>query len=44
MGDLVGEANFNRYGLEFPLLIKLIDAQDVLSVQVHPTMRWQPAS
>lgn len=36
MGDLVGEANFNRYGLEFPLLVKLIDAQDVLSVQVHP--------
>jgi mannose-6-phosphate isomerase len=36
MGDLVGETNFNRFGLEFPLLVKLIDAQDVLSVQVHP--------
>ncbi len=36
MGDLVGEKVFNRFGLEFPLLIKLIDARDVLSVQVHP--------
>jgi mannose-6-phosphate isomerase len=36
MGDLVGEANFNLFGLEFPLLIKFIDAEDVLSVQVHP--------
>ncbi|GHV01324.1 mannose-6-phosphate isomerase [Bacteroidia bacterium] len=36
MGELVGEKVFERYGLDFPLLIKLIDAQDVLSVQVHP--------
>lgn len=36
MGDLVGERIFERYGEEFPLLIKLIDAQDVLSIQVHP--------
>ncbi len=36
MGDLVGEKVFDRFGEEFPLLIKLIDAADVLSIQVHP--------
>ncbi len=36
MGDLVGEAVYEKHGTEFPLLIKLIDANDVLSVQVHP--------
>lgn len=36
MGDLVGEENFMRYGLEFPLLIKYLDCNDKLSVQVHP--------
>lgn len=36
MGDLVGEKVFEKFGVEFPLLIKLIDAQDVLSIQVHP--------
>lgn len=36
MGDLVGEKIFEKYGEEFPLLIKLIDADDVLSIQVHP--------
>lgn len=36
MGDLIGESVFNRYGNEFPLLLKFIDANDVLSVQVHP--------
>lgn len=36
MGDLVGDSVYNRFGLEFPLLIKLIDASQVLSVQVHP--------
>lgn len=34
--ELVGEANYEKYGLGFPLLIKFIDAQDDLSVQVHP--------
>ncbi len=34
--DLVGERNYDKYGLGFPLLIKFIDAQDNLSVQVHP--------
>lgn len=36
MGDLVGEKVFATYGHEFPILIKLIDAADVLSIQVHP--------
>ena len=34
--ELVGEKNYEKYGLGFPLLIKFIDAQDNLSVQVHP--------
>lgn len=34
--DLIGEANYARFGNEFPLLIKIIDANDRLSVQVHP--------
>lgn len=36
MGELVGDKVFQRFGHEFPLLIKYIDAQDKLSVQVHP--------
>ncbi len=36
MGDLVGEKIFERFGREFPLLIKLIDANEDLSIQVHP--------
>jgi mannose-6-phosphate isomerase len=36
MGDLVGDNIFDRFGVEFPLLIKFIDAADFLSVQVHP--------
>lgn len=35
--DLVGEANYARFGNTFPLLIKFIDARLDLSVQVHPT-------
>ena len=34
--DIVGEKNYEKYGLGFPLLIKFIDAHDNLSVQVHP--------
>ncbi len=37
MGELVGDKVFARFGEEFPLLVKYIDAQDVLSVQVHPS-------
>ncbi len=36
MGDIVGEDVFEKFGREFPLLVKLIDAADDLSVQVHP--------
>lgn len=36
MGDLVGDRVFDRFGIEFPLLIKFIDANDDLSIQVHP--------
>ncbi len=36
MGDLVGEKVFERYGTDFPLLIKLLDTQSYLSIQVHP--------
>ncbi|MDR1414917.1 MAG: class I mannose-6-phosphate isomerase [Odoribacteraceae bacterium] len=36
MGDLVGDAVYERFGIEFPLLIKYIDARDDLSIQVHP--------
>lgn len=34
---LIGKANYQRFGDEFPLLIKFIDAQKELSIQVHPT-------
>lgn len=33
---LVGRSNYDRYGNEFPLLVKFIDAAGDLSVQVHP--------
>ena len=36
MGDLVGDQVFESFGMEFPLLIKFIDANDDLSIQVHP--------
>lgn len=36
MYDLVGEEIYDKYGNEFPVLIKLIDANDWLSIQVHP--------
>ncbi len=36
MGELVGDKNFDRFGNEFPLLIKFIDSNDWLSIQVHP--------
>lgn len=35
-GELVGESVYRRFGNEFPLLIKFIDANDDLSIQVHP--------
>jgi mannose-6-phosphate isomerase len=36
MGDLVGDKVYQKFGIEFPLLFKYIDANDDLSVQVHP--------
>ena len=36
MGDLVGEKTYEKFGTEFPLLVKFIDANDNLSIQVHP--------
>jgi len=39
MGDLVGESIYERFGLEFPVLVKFIDALDHLSIQVHPDDR-----
>ena len=35
--DLVGAAVWERYGGHFPLLVKLLDAQQDLSIQVHPS-------
>lgn len=34
--NLVGEKVWGKYGEEFPLLIKFIDAAEDLSIQVHP--------
>lgn len=36
MDELLGHKVFLHYGNEFPLLLKLIDADDFLSIQVHP--------
>lgn len=33
---LVGKAVYERFGNEFPLLVKFIDANEDLSIQVHP--------
>jgi len=33
---LLGKKIYKRFGMEFPLLVKFIDAQDNLSIQVHP--------
>jgi len=36
MGDLTGDSVYDKFGIEFPLLIKLIEANEDLSIQVHP--------
>lgn len=36
MGDLVGDEVYDHFGDEFPLLIKFLNANDWLSIQVHP--------
>ncbi|PTR01192.1 mannose-6-phosphate isomerase type 1 [Mucilaginibacter yixingensis] len=35
-GDLVGQHVYKHFGNTFPLLVKFIDANDDLSIQVHP--------
>ncbi len=35
-GALVGEKVYKKFGTDFPLLIKFIDANQDLSIQVHP--------
>lgn len=35
-GELIGEKVYEKFGNKFPLLIKFIDANDDLSIQVHP--------
>ncbi len=34
--ELLGEENYKEFGENFPLLLKILDASDNLSVQVHP--------
>jgi mannose-6-phosphate isomerase len=36
MDDLVGSKVYEQYGDEFPILVKFIDANEYLSIQVHP--------
>ena len=36
MGDITGDSVYEKFGNEFPLLIKFIEAQEDLSIQVHP--------
>ena len=40
---LLGVSNYERFGKEFPLLIKFIDARQDLSIQVHPNdkLAWE---
>ncbi len=44
MGELVGDKVFERFGNVFPLIIKLIDADDDLSIQVHPDDEYAQAN
>lgn len=41
--NLLGAKNYERFGQEFPLLIKFIDARQDLSIQVHPNdkLAWE---
>ena len=38
--EILGHRAIQQFGKKFPLLIKFIDAQEPLSVQVTPTMHW----
>ena len=35
-GELAGNKVYEKFGNEFPILVKFIDANDDLSIQVHP--------
>jgi len=35
-GDLLGDKVYEKFGENFPLLIKYIDAKEALSIQLHP--------
>ena len=36
MGELVGDKVYEKFNIEFPLLLKFLDVNNTLSVQVHP--------
>jgi len=36
MGDITGDQVYDKFGNEFPLLVKIIEARQDLSIQVHP--------
>lgn len=36
LGDITGDAIYERYGNEFPILIKILDIKEALSLQIHP--------
>lgn len=36
LGEITGDAIYEKYGVEFPILIKYLDIQQGLSIQVHP--------
>lgn len=36
MGEIVGDKVFDKFGIEFPILVKIIESKENLSVQVHP--------
>lgn len=42
--ELLGEENYAEFGTEFPLLLKVLDANQNLSVQVHPDDDFARAS
>lgn len=37
MGDLVGDSVYQKFGCEFPLIVKVLYINDYLSFQVHPS-------
>lgn len=36
LGDLTGDAIYESFGNEFPLLIKILDIKEPISLQIHP--------